>query len=952
MSRSNASPSRSRLSAALFTAMLLPVAGASFAQDATVETAQDTTATDQATTADTGKAKNLDKIVVTGSLIPTSQIETARPVTTITAEDISARGFTSVTEALQKSSFATGGVQGAQQSASFTQGAETLSLFGLSASYVKYLIDGRPMANYPALYNGSDTFNNISGIPIDLVERIEILPGGQSSLYGSDAIAGVINIILKKDMEGGVINVRGGTYTEGGGTSARISLAHGFSSDDGRFNALVGLQYQDSDPIWGYQRDLTKQYYTEGTNTPIASRDYLVYSPFTSYQFQDPNNCANVEGLFNGTEGLQTRPGFGNGNFCGSLFTPGYRTIKNAKEGTQVYGNATFDLNDNVQLYGNVLYNQEKTSYHVGSNYTWWGTGTKWGYYYDPNLDDLLNLQIAFAPESMGGGGFSNTMSEDKSDSYAITFGANGTFGDSYWDYDVGFTRTEYTLDENSFVRFADPINDYFQNKVLGPQQGVDPYYNYYPVFTPNYEAFYQPISPEDFASFTGYARSRSKTSDNMLRAQVTNGSLFSLPGGDAGIALAAEYGTQSWDYTPDPGFLDGSIWGQTAVAGGGDRDRYAVTAELRMPLLEMLTATVSGRYDSFSTDVSTISKPTYSVGLEFRPIDTLLFRGQYGSAFKAPNLSDQFQGRSGYYSFVTDYYNCSLQGYAPEDTDNCPAAYSSRQFFGTQAGNPDLEPINADVWSVGAVWSPTARLSFNVDYLSWDIEDEVTQQSANALSLQDYRCRTGIDDINSALCQTTLSQVTRNAAGFITEIYTPKVNVSNETLESVTAAASYVWELGGNGGNLSFRGSYTQNLEHEYQQYAGDDYEDLIDDPTWSTDPASKADLSVGWANDTFNATLYANWISNTPNYRASISGYGVALADELPSQTLYNLSLGYQAFENLSLSLMVNNLFNEMPPEDHTYPGSSGAPYNGYNYSVYGRAVYLEARYAFGAK
>src|SRR4030095_4015093 len=85
-----------------------------------------------------------------------------------------------VQDALHQSSFATGGVQGNQTSASFTQGAETNSLFGLNPGYTKYLIDGRPMANYPALYNGSDVFNNISGIPIDLVERIEILPGGQS----------------------------------------------------------------------------------------------------------------------------------------------------------------------------------------------------------------------------------------------------------------------------------------------------------------------------------------------------------------------------------------------------------------------------------------------------------------------------------------------------------------------------------------------------------------------------------------------------------------------------------------------------------------------------------------------------------------------------------------------------------------------------------------------------
>jgi outer membrane receptor for ferrienterochelin and colicin len=179
---------RSRLSGALVAAMFLPVSGGAFAQDAQPEASQD--------------AKTLDKVVVTGSLIPTSQLVSATPVLTITAEDIKARGFNSVTDVLQKSSFATGGIQGAQTSASFTQGAETLSLFGLDPGYVKYLIDGRPMANYPALYNGSSTFNNISGIPVDLVDRIEILPGGQSSLYGSDAIAGVINIILKKRLDG------------------------------------------------------------------------------------------------------------------------------------------------------------------------------------------------------------------------------------------------------------------------------------------------------------------------------------------------------------------------------------------------------------------------------------------------------------------------------------------------------------------------------------------------------------------------------------------------------------------------------------------------------------------------------------------------------------------------------------------------------------------------------
>ncbi|MFN7136829.1 MAG: TonB-dependent receptor plug domain-containing protein, partial [Thermomonas sp.] len=384
-------PLRRPLALAL-AALLLPATA--IAQDQNAQPTQDQKPAAKAE----GKAKDLDKIVVTGSLIPQTQVETFVPVTIISAEDIQARGFNNVAEVLQKSSFATGGVQNNQSSASFTQGAETLSLFGLSPSYVKYLIDGRPMANYPALYNGTDVFNNISGIPVDLVDRIEILPGGQSSLYGSDAIAGVVNIILKKNIDGAVLSGRIGGYDEGGGRSGRLSYADSFTSKDGRWNTLLGVQAEKVDPVWAYQRDLTKQFNQNAYNgaAPLASRDWLVYSPFTSYNFMDPNNCANVKAGFGGTVDLQTRPDFGDTHYCGSFYTPGYRTLKNEKESAQLYVHSTFDLTSDAQLYADVLLNQEKVKYHIGSSYVWWGTSVKWGYYYDPNLDDFLNLQRAF----------------------------------------------------------------------------------------------------------------------------------------------------------------------------------------------------------------------------------------------------------------------------------------------------------------------------------------------------------------------------------------------------------------------------------------------------------------------------------------------------------------------------------------------------------------------------
>src|SRR5699024_7391836 len=140
-------------------------------------------------------------------------------------------------------------------------------------------------------------------------------------------------------------------------------------------------------------------------------------------------------------------------------------------------------------------------------------------------------------------------------------------------------SRTEYELTEHSFARFADEIDAFFVDRVLGPQLGWDPLYGAYPVFNPDYAAFFSPITPEDFASFTGYTDSVSKTTDNTFRAQVTNGSLFSLPGGDAGLAFAVEGGRQSWNYVPDARLLDGSIWGTTSVQGGGSRSRYAATA-------------------------------------------------------------------------------------------------------------------------------------------------------------------------------------------------------------------------------------------------------------------------------------------------------------------------------------------------------------------------------------
>jgi outer membrane receptor protein involved in Fe transport len=898
---------------------------------------------------------SLDRVTVTGSLIPQTDIETHTPVLTVTAEDIQTRGFTSVADVLQQSSLSTGGLQGGQTSASFTQGAEAAGMFGLSPGYTKYLINGRPMLSYPALYNGSDSFNNISGIPIDIVERIEILPGGQSSLYGSDAIAGVVNIILKERLEGGSLSVRGGAYSEGGGSNIRFSVAQGFNALDDRLNVLVNAQYEKTNPIWGYQRDLTKVNNPDGYSPQYVSNDFLVLQPANSnrYAMMDPNLCANVAGQFGGTTVLGTRP---TGQACGSVYGTGFKTIKNGKESSQVYSSFTFDVNDDFQLFGDALVNLEEVQYATGSNYTWWGTSSGWGRFYDQDSGQYLNLQRVFAPEDIGPNGYKDILNTDRNKAYQVTLGGRGSAGD--WDYSASFSRGEYKLTERSFVRWADPIDGYFEDRVLGPELGTTS--TGYSIYSPNWEAFYAPLPAGDFQSFTGYAYSESRTWQNLGRVQLTNASLFSLPGGDAGFAVVAEAGSEGWDYTPDPGLMDGSVWGTTAVSGAGHRSNHALTSELRLPLLDSLTVTGSGRYDAFKIQDSTVDKATYSIGVEFRPIDSLLFRGKYGTAFRAPTLADAFQGRSGYYANgSTDYYRCGQLGYDPSETTGCP--YDSVSVFGVQSGNPDLEPITADVWNAGVVWAPLNNLSFSVDYYNWKIENEVNTLSSDQLLLAEYYCRGGQANNTSASCQNVADWITRDASGVLDEIYTPKLNVARQNLQALTASFKYVQDLG-RFGSLQFAGNYTNMLERELQPQPGDEYLDLLRDPyaMWIYDSYAKvrADGSVGWAKGNWTTTLYANYIGRTPNYMAYLgNGYDYVhssgyKAGKWGSYTTYNLSVNYRALENLTLSLMVNNVFNKMPDNQrYSYAGTSGQPYNNYLYNAYGRAIYMQAKYEFGA-
>ena len=909
----------------------------------------------------------LEEVIVTGSLIPQAKVETAKPVTVISSEDLQKRGFTNVADALQQASMATGSIQNAQFSSGFTPGVNVISLFGLSPGYTKILIDGLPVADYPALYNGSDVVTSISGIPMEMVDRMDILPGGNSSIYGSDAIAGVVNIIMKKKIDGPFVDVRFGATDDGGGASHRFAAGDGFSF--GGLNVTVGGEYERTNPIWGYQRPLTNQFFANGTSPQVGERDTLLFGyygyenpdgTFGNYYFADPDNCANMSSQFNGTDKLIFRPG--HGNYCGTT-TQGYYTIGNGDTTSSVYVRGTEDLTDHLQIYANALWNHDVATFSNGTYFYGTSLSPEWSYYLDPNITgtgddatDYLNLQKIFSPEEAGG--LDNTLSYATTNAIRVNAGVKGSFGESKWTYDVGGLYTQERLVQKDHQLTEAGLDSYF-GAILGTPT-YDPI-NGTNIFTPDYTLFYQPVTPAEYASYSAYSHAFSYTQDSSVRAQLTDSALFPLPGGDAGLALVAEGGNQNWRLTPDPGINAGLYFGPSSQSpSDGHRSRVAGTGELRLPVLSMLTVDASGRYDKYSVVGQSISKTTYDLSLEFRPFAQLLARAHYGTAFKAPSLSDEFQKPSGAYTTTPDYLTCyQVYGTTPADETGC-TLYENESVQTTTSGNPALKPITAKVWGFGVVYSATSQLTLTADYLHWGISNEVAQLSLDRILQDEYECYVGILDPSSGTCQATASYITRDpVSGALVSVATPKINVGVENLNAFVAGLKYR-QPAGVAGEFDFEGSWSDLLKHQYRVFPDDAMANLLFDPIQSQEFKTKLNASVSWTKGDFGATLYMNRYGRTPNYLAAINGNDYPGAGKLSPWTLFNLSARYQIMPSLELSVYADNLFNKMPPTDNTYPGSAGEiggiypsatgpAYNNFDYNNYGRSYLVEINYHF---
>jgi outer membrane receptor protein involved in Fe transport len=875
------------------------------------------------------QAAKLEQITVTGSRIPRAQVEGPAPVTVIKGSDIDAGGFRSVFDILSQVTQNTGMVQGEDFGSTFTPAANVINLRGLGPNHTLVLVNGHRVADYPIAYDGSVNAVDFANIPSVMIDRIEILSGSASAVYGSDAIAGVVNIILKQKHEGVDLSVKVGGTQQGGGDNQRIQLIGGGNWGD--LSGVFGLELTNRAPIWYGDRSLTDSYTRYASpDSPIPPAMIAIRDPTSRTYYSLP--CDTLGYLMNGSLSEFQRPRY-HGTYCSSDHYYSNRTNQTKKKVATGYASLTYALNDSTQLFGDFMAGWSDV-HTVVRNPSWASPSAFW----NDATNRLESWTRILAPEEDGG-----RMSSARTflqRSFNVTLGVKGTFGSSDWHYEVAANRSDYKSDQGIF-RFLNGINDYF----LGPQTGTHEFEGEeFPSYNADPSRLLTPLTADRFRSLSTHTLEHDKAWTEDLNFSV-NGSLFQLPAGDVGVAAVVEAGRQGYSNVPDPRINAGQIWNVTsAVNDSGTRNRYAAGFELNVPIFSQLTGTAAARYDRYTYGGQEVAKSTYNLGLEYRPIESLLVRGTYSTSFRAPDMNYLFaKGTVGYEPGDTDFYQCRLEG---QPYDSCDQQYNMNF---RSSGNIKLKPENGKSFTYGLVWSPLSNLDFSADYYRIRINDEVTNLDSEIILRTEADCLVGQTqsgtpvDRNSSICQDAIARVVRNPANapvnpnMVTNLLLNPINAATERTSGIDLSANFRWSTD-RFGKYQLHGAFTHVLSHQYQQFPGDPVRDYVSDINYQSDWRTKVNAALSWGLGDWSATVDGTRYGRVP--LNDVSGLR-------SSYMLFNGSVGYDLTDRAHLSLIVNNLRNSSPVDK-----SGGWPnYTAGWYDAYGRQWWVQFDYHFGA-
>jgi outer membrane receptor protein involved in Fe transport len=957
----------------------------------------------------------VEEVIVTGSRIRRDTFTAATPIDVIDTEIAAVQGVADVAKLLQSTTVAAGSPQvTAATSTAFVQnggiGAQTLSLRGLGANRTLTLLNGRRAG--PAGVRGGVSAFDLNVLPLAAIERVEILKDGASSIYGSDAVAGVVNIITRTD-DGGTVEGYLGVPQEGGGEETRLSASWGQSGDRGRFRITADyhlnkeLKYGDRkylqcpeqyifaedsnerrdvidprtgrpscrDLIWGHV--WIYDYQDEGGNVAPGAKAQFDYDGdlgdyVPPFEDNDPNNPDLMRTPPGWYPVNYDRPSDGVTNFDHPFHDE--TSFIPETERVTFFADGSWNLTDDLQLYGEVLLNRRTTTVN--------GYRQFWTYIYNEDF-------FAGNPLSEGWTGaqwLSPTPITDHSDSKVeidytrYVAGITGEFGDSwFWDLSYQYSKSDgdYTDDQI----FDDSISDnwFGTGSCVGTVTSVRgvPCLDV-PWLDPNFLA--GEVSPEVRDFLFGVEKGNTEYTQWSIEGFVS-GELFNWYAGSVGSAFGFHYREDEIRDVPGDITLSGNGWGTSSAGITAGSDTFtAVFGEIDLPLLSNkpgfreLVLNASARW----TDVDSYGDDwTYKVGLNWQITDSWRLRASQGTSFRTPALFELYLADQT--SFVGQRFidpcinwgeeldagnisqevanNCAntvddpLVG-APVYPDGLPPDFTGGTITATVISGGGLGVLEAETSTsntIGLVWTPSfANLSVSVDYFDIEVEDQVDQIGAQGIVGGCYNSEFWPTD---PLCD-LFDRSGLNAG--IDNVRDSFINVATQTNKGWDFAVKWVTD--------AWNGQFTLDGQATYQTEAITglfedtirDFNGQFGDPEW----VGRLWMNYDWNTWSFYWGIdYIGEVSNYESYGGTTATYrGETVRVVLDADAvIYNTFSVTKWFsdDRFKAVLGVRNAFDEAPPRVTTLglgelsTAGWSAFYSQYDY--YGRTFYGNVSWNF---
>ena len=858
-----------------------------------------------------GTPKQMKTVVVTGSLIPTADAVPIVPVITITAEDIAKQGAATLSEVVKRLPQNRGSLDDKFQ-AGFAPGSSEASLRGLGAKYTLVLLNGHRTAAYGFGQGISDAFTDLNSLPASAIERIEVLPEGASAMYGSDAIAGVINIILKKDFQGVELMSRFGDTFRRDLFNQTYSITAGFHDKKNESSVMVNVDYFHQDALRLKDRGISGS----ADHTAVGGDTFLSnLGPVPGYFFA-PDGASIV---ISPTMGIVDTPFSINTNGTSSAGTGGnafdYNPYLNISPEVERYGTyimAQHKINDNIDL-------SLELSYRVS-----WAKEVSAP---TPITGDQ--------PPNLYGNPLGQSFIVPAQNPYNI-FGTDLSF--RYRLLEAG-SRIDEVTTKTFFILPTINIhmaNDWeaqanFQFNPLVTESKSRNYLNADAVQAALYST--NPATALNvFAPATNYdaaaglannpalieslkASPRRKGESSLVSAQAgANGTLFQLPGGKLRLGVGVEGHHEAFEDSSDSLTIAEKIVSSGYSSGKGHRDSFAVYSEISIPVfgadnalpgLRALDFNISARFDNYSDFGDTIN-PKFA--FKYSPHEDLVFRGSYGTGFRAPSLRELYLGRS-----------ISYVAFRDPDT-NAPAynQFNSVEYRILTGGNPTLQPETSENWSASLEYDPSYIPGLTLKGMWSKIHFK------NAISSFDPEF----------IARNYPDQVMRNPITHeITTVTNTWANFGNTEVQSVDMSANY--ELPTSWGDFTFESSFSwlYSYKIDESELAG-----TYNNPEWT------GYGSIFWKYKRFGAGYTVNWTESFDQQIGYDPTYGFP-RQKVDDWITMDLQVSYEFPNDFHLTFGVRNFLDEPAP-------FSASESEGYSFSYHdpvGRSWYLQATKKF---